>query len=1512
MKQSKLLTIPQPAARMLLAPTHLRRLFVALVVLLTMAAQTAWADGLSGDGSSENPYLISSATDWNTFASSVNNGTTYENLNVKLTTDISVTAMVGTSDNPFKGIFDGNGKTLTVTIDGTEAKCAPFHFVNGATIKYLRVAGSVTSTRSNSAGIIGEILGGTVNIKNCISSVTITNNMDNDGTSNNNAGIVGRLAAGSVTIENCLFNGDLHQGNSDNVLNAGMLGWAAGEYITFKQCLFAPSGITMNHDSKDNGSSRTFYRGNSSSTMTDCYYTVSFGEIQGQAVGDMTNEQLAAALGDGWVVKNNKVVPVMPIDATKLDDAVVSGLSKTYMWENGSAITISYSVAAGDATPLTEGTHYTAVIKKGDDVVSEVKDVGDYSLTITAKDGSSYTGYQILNFSVVDIQNVLSVDNDFTKGQDGYYYLNMPASWMSNYTVTLPEGFTSAFKVYDDGGKNNNYSENCKGTLVLTAPAGYVLQLSGKVTTETNNDYLDVYDGNGKNGTKLLNEVSSASDGTPIDIPTVYSSGQSMTLYFLSDQVSQYSGLELTVRLIGNTDYNITVNTATGGSITSDKSTAKPGETVTLTVGNATSGYMLSGVNVLCGSSETVPVNWDGMTDNTITFTMPSGDVSATPVFTNTLTAANGLFINMPATGSTSFAIPDNVQSFKVYDNGGKNGNYSSNNEGTLVLTAPNGSVLQLTGSVKTAIVDDRDYLIVYDGNNTSGTKLLPQTHSIEDNVEKAFSPVVSSGQSMTLYFKTDNDYNYAGLDLTVTVGNATSNNNITVNTATGGSITSIDKTSAKANETVTLTATPTEGYLLKEIIVSDGSITYPVTNGNWHSSNTATFSMPITAVSVTPIFTDNLTVDGGLYINMPKTGNKTVSIPSGVGSFKVYDDGGENDLYSDNCNGTLTLTAPEGYVLQLSGNIKIEQDHDKLDVYNGSTTSDSKLLDGVSSNNYWEVTAITTVTSSGQSMMLSFHSDNNGVKYAGLDLTVTLVPITYTVSFQKNNNDATGTMDAQTHTYDAQLALTANSFEYTGYAFAGWATSADGDVVYTDQAEVSNLTTTQGANVELFAKWTAIEYTITYNGVNGATFETANPTTYTIESDAITLNNPTREGYTFAGWTGTGLTDATTTVTIAHGSTGNREYTATWKKLLTNTDITVTIPSMEWTGSALTPTITVKDGETTLTETTDYTVSLPVGRTNSGDYTVTLTGAGNYDGTTTETFTITPKVLEAHGAINICQDQNGTTAFIDGSSEDAVSITSNVTVEHVTYNRTFTAGKCATVMLPFEYTCNGNEGGTFYEFAGVEQENSQWIATMRDAEDPVNKVTTLVANKPYLFMPSGTAMTFTGGATLNTTGGGGQQTADAGSNWTFKGTYAARYWYDGTDANYPAQNSDEIGKAYGFAGVPKTGIEVGDFVRVASGAKIRPMGCYLLWSDTQNAAPARGMTRAAAVTNCPSRITVRLVGSNGETTGIGELDTRTGEISTDGWWTLDGAKLSGKPARKGLYIHNGRKEVLK
>ena len=70
--------------------------------------------------------------------------------------------------------------------------------------------------------------------------------------------------------------------------------------------------------------------------------------------------------------------------------------------------------------------------------------------------------------------------------------------------------------------------------------------------------------------------------------------------------------------------------------------------------------------------------------------------------------------------------------------------------------------------------------------------------------------------------------------------------------------------------------------------------------------------------------------------------------------------------------------------------------------------------------------------------------------------------------------------------------------------------------------------------------------YTITYV-LNGGKVATANPTTYSKSSADITLNNPTKTGFDFAGWTGTDLAAATKTVKIASGSTGDRTYTATW-----------------------------------------------------------------------------------------------------------------------------------------------------------------------------------------------------------------------------------------------------------------------------------------------------------------------------------------------------------------------------
>ncbi len=78
-------------------------------------------------------------------------------------------------------------------------------------------------------------------------------------------------------------------------------------------------------------------------------------------------------------------------------------------------------------------------------------------------------------------------------------------------------------------------------------------------------------------------------------------------------------------------------------------------------------------------------------------------------------------------------------------------------------------------------------------------------------------------------------------------------------------------------------------------------------------------------------------------------------------------------------------------------------------------------------------------------------------------------------------------------------------------------------------------------------ANYTAIPYTITYN-LDGGTNDANNPTAYTYESNEINIVAPTREGYTFTGWSGTDLTgENNMTITIPIESYGNREYTAHW-----------------------------------------------------------------------------------------------------------------------------------------------------------------------------------------------------------------------------------------------------------------------------------------------------------------------------------------------------------------------------
>ena len=286
-----------------------------------------------------------------------------------------------------------------------------------------------------------------------------------------------------------------------------------------------------------------------------------------------------------------------------------------------------------------------------------------------------------------------------------------------------------------------------------------------------------------------------------------------------------------------------------------------------------------------------------------------------------------------------------------------------------------------------------------------------------------------------------------------------------------------------------------------------------------------------------------------------------------------------------------------------------------------------------------------------------------------------------------------------------------------------------------------------------------------------------------------------------------------------------------------------------------------------------------------------------------------TLKPLDYTG-VTLTKEDDNVSATFSGSSETTVSIPENVTVTSVTYNRTFTEGKPSTVMLPFSLGEGQTlTGGTLYKFTGVTKNETtgMWEATMTETA-------TLQANTPYLLMPDNELVdgkvTFDlnwGTVTLNTTGGGNCLASDA-EGWVFHGTYSKKLWNE-------VETHD-----YGFAALSgtsadgQTDVEAGQFVRLTTGASAKPMRCYLSYVGGPN--QARALNRGAAATDeeLPSSIIVRLVGANGQTTAIGTIDTKTGEMTFDSeaWYTLDGVRLSGKPTQKGLYINNGRKIVIK
>ena len=155
-----------------------------------------------------------------------------------------------------------------------------------------------------------------------------------------------------------------------------------------------------------------------------------------------------------------------------------------------------------------------------------------------------------------------------------------------------------------------------------------------------------------------------------------------------------------------------------------------------------------------------------------------------------------------------------------------------------------------------------------------------------------------------------------------------------------------------------------------------------------------------------------------GFYVRMPKYGTGTLNIDDDVTTFKIYDDGGANENYSDDCSGRLVLVAPDNKQVRLTGTVASETNYDYLSVYNGTTSDGLVLLnkkagDRNGDNYSYEAANIGTIVAPG--MGIHFRSDDL-INFAGLDLTATIEDGTGVILVVDNTGQTMAILDGSSN----------------------------------------------------------------------------------------------------------------------------------------------------------------------------------------------------------------------------------------------------------------------------------------------------------------------------------------------------------------------------------------------------------------------------------------------------------------------------------------------------------------
>ena len=231
---------------------------------------------------------ISTAEDFEAFVQAVAEGQT--DIDAVLTADIELTGnvMVGTSTSQYAGTFDGAGHTVTYNYDITSNYCGLFSYVNGATIRNLKVEGTVVSTAIHFGALIGQA-NGTVLVENVVTDVDITGNRSGV---TGDAGMLGANYA-DITFNNCATWGKM--GNPGSSMYSSFSAWSHGNSkTTLNNCY----SLCELKEGTGTGNCFTLTHQSGMNTFNNCYYLNLIGTLVGgtQITEDLANGEFCFKL----------------------------------------------------------------------------------------------------------------------------------------------------------------------------------------------------------------------------------------------------------------------------------------------------------------------------------------------------------------------------------------------------------------------------------------------------------------------------------------------------------------------------------------------------------------------------------------------------------------------------------------------------------------------------------------------------------------------------------------------------------------------------------------------------------------------------------------------------------------------------------------------------------------------------------------------------------------------------------------------------------------------------------------------------------------------------------------------------------------------------------------------------------------------------------------------------------------------------------------------------------------